>query len=189
MKSIGARVFSNLSRLKNLDLSECGIGSIDQDAFDDSATIKYLNLNKNQLKQFVTKCSPKQLNLSSNYDLELIKFIGSDLSNIEELYLNENTTLLKEFNSMFGGCEQVNIKNMRVNLNALDSDASFSQMRSLQILSIHRWISTKPVRISPSAFHGLTSLEHLELKFSFFDYDDEHELEEFSNNNLYKSGK
>jgi hypothetical protein len=80
LKSIGARVFSGLFKLRNLHLGKCGIECIDQDAFDDSAKIGFLNLSENELKQFVTKCSPKTIDLSKNHKIEMIKAICQTLN-------------------------------------------------------------------------------------------------------------
>ncbi len=170
LKSIGARVFSGLSKLKNLDLSKCEIECIDQDAFDDSQKIDFLNLSENELKQFVTKCSPKKLDLSLNRNLKGIKFIGSDLSNIEEVNLDENKNYLKDFNSMFQNGDQLNVKKMTVTFEALDSHASFSHMNTLKELNVHKQTNNQLIRISYSAFHGLTNLESLNLKL--FDLSD-----------------
>jgi hypothetical protein len=166
LKSIGARVFSGLSKLKKLDLSECGIEFIHPDAFDDSQEIEFLNLESNGLKKFVTKCSPKKLNLSYQFGLEQIKFIGRDLSNIEEVNLYANETLLKGFNSMFRHNKSLNIRSFTVCFDALGSDASFSHMKSLKSLTITNKFFDRDIHISHSAFLGLTNLESLKLDFS-----------------------
>jgi hypothetical protein len=103
LKSIDANVFSDLRKLKKLNLSGCRIAFIDPDAFDDSQEIAFLNLKRNKLKRFVTKCSPRIIHLSDNARVDMIRFIGSDLSNIKEVDLLGSTTLLKDFNLMFHG--------------------------------------------------------------------------------------
>ncbi len=165
LKSIGARAFSGLSKLKSLDLRGCGIEFIDQDAFDDSQEIAFLNLSFNKLKKFVTKCSPKRTDLTNNKQIELVEFIGSDLSNIEQVNLDQNETLLNDFNSMFQNKDQINIRNMTVTFEALGPDASFSHMNTLKELTVQKQTRDQPIRISCSAFHGLTNLESLKLKF------------------------
>jgi Leucine-rich repeat (LRR) protein len=168
LKSIGAGVFSGLSHLKTLDLSECPIEVIDPDAFDDSQEIEFLNLRKNRLRKFLTKCSPRIIDLTDNKSLELTKFIGKDLSNIEDVNLYANTTPLKYFNSMFEHTNNLNIRNFTVNYEALDTDATFSHMKSLKSLTIYKTIPNNPIRISHSALHGLTNLESFMLYFLYY---------------------
>jgi hypothetical protein len=172
LAAIGARVFSGLSKLKIVEFGNA-IEFIDPDAFDDSQNIDFLNLSGNKLGQFVTKCSPKKLNLSNNVDLKLVRFIGSDLANIEDVNLLHNNTLLKDFNSMFEQSKNLNIVNFNVNFEALDSDASFSHMKKLKRFAVYKIAPNHTIRISHSAFHGLTNLESLRLDFAFGSFHNE----------------
>jgi Leucine-rich repeat (LRR) protein len=162
---IQAKVFSGLSKLRILNMSNCRIKSIDEDAFDDSQPIDDLNLEANCLSKFVTKCAPKKLDLSNNPELSLLKFIGRDLSRIEIIDLWNNKSELLEFNSMFAQKDQINLKELNLTFEALGSDVSFSNFKSLSTLRIFAIMKKSPIRIKPDAFHSLTDLKNIKLLF------------------------
>ncbi len=147
-----------MNQLRYLNLSTCAIESVEPAAFDNLSNLEVLGLNENALVAFETKCTPRKVYLAMNRNLESIKFTGSDLWRIDEIALYGNTSNLVDFNSMFS---QVSIQKLGLNLDALGSKSTFSQMKSLKELTVLNELVTIP--ISSDAFHGLVNLECLKL--------------------------
>jgi Leucine-rich repeat (LRR) protein len=131
MKKIDASLFSGLTRLKHLDLSICGLESIEPTAFDDLINIQNLSLKNNKLVEFETKCTPKEINLSFNDQLRSIKFIGSDLYRIEEINLDYNHDLLVEFDSRFSG-----LKRLHLSFETLSSSCKLTGLKFVEELTL-----------------------------------------------------
>jgi hypothetical protein len=58
--------------------------------------------------EFETRCSPRKINLSQNKELRCAKFTGSDLLRVEELDLQDNSSLQVKISSMFTKSDAVN---------------------------------------------------------------------------------
>ncbi len=98
--------------------------------------------------------------------MKSIKLHGSDLSRVESIDLKNNTSQLAESNAIFGKSALVGVQQLSVSFEALGEDASFCELKSLRNLKIASYRHESPVRISSHAFHGLHSLEDLEISFS-----------------------
>ena len=79
MIAIEPNVFAHLPKLKILNLRNCNIDFIDRTAFDNLVNIDELNLEKNNLRTFETKCTPRKVSLKGNMELKSIKFAGDNL--------------------------------------------------------------------------------------------------------------
>jgi Leucine-rich repeat (LRR) protein len=158
--SIPASLFRDLCELKELDLSDCCIESIEPDAFDRLSALDKLNISNNRLKVFRTKCTPRILNAFFN-QLTTVVFEADDLSKLEEVDLSFNKLQMTCFDGLFGGREQqvgVRVLNLGWNLVSGVEVGAFGRMQALRQLTLYgnnvSWIRV-------GAFDGLRELLHL----------------------------
>jgi hypothetical protein len=158
------RGLQNLQRLSVAGIQD--LREIEPDAFAGLGQLENLNLSFNRLTKLVASCTPKIVNLSNNKNLNSIRFTAKDLSRIQVINLSGNRSELVDFESIFGAYETINLQEMGISFEALSSNATFSHLKSLKELEIHKLgDSSAPVPISKNMFHGLHDLVRLELIF------------------------
>jgi hypothetical protein len=94
-----------------------------------------------------------------NANLKSIKFItgGSDLFQLKEISLFQNTSQLVDFELVFGQNETISIEKLNMTFEALGGDSRFCHMKNLIELTLSKKIYDSPVEVMGDAFRGLSN--------------------------------
>ncbi len=171
LERVGSDLLAGLATLRELNLSYCSIGAIEEHALDALVSLQHLDISGNELSEFVTHCEPRFVNVSFNKQLSSVAFRhGNSKSSrsIEEADLSWCNLNASTFNSIFELEQQqqqqttrsLSIKRLDLSWNQIGELGAhaFSTMTSLQTLIVY---GNRVDEVSREAFAGLTSLESL----------------------------
>ncbi|KAM5146573.1 toll-like receptor 4 [Mantella aurantiaca] len=167
------RSLSRLSQLQILDLTRCGITSVDDDAFAGLSTLHTLFLTGNPIKHW------SQVTFSGLYSLKKLVIVETSLTSLSELHVGYLPSL-QELNAAKNSINRLYIPSFFINLHTLDLRANhitkidekdLENLRHANTSNLSLILSQNPIHfIDPGAFRSI-ALRLLHLK-GCFSHDD-----------------
>jgi len=161
--------FKDFPNLEYLDLSNCGISSVDQDAFTSNINLKTLTLSHNELETL-----PRLFPSSNNKLMSLIVrdnyLIALESAWLEKLYLldlNNNELNQESLRASLKSPNLPNLVDLRADENQITSldKTLFQEQHNLEYLSL--W-NNMIDSIQPGTFDHLLKLKSVDLKVNSF---------------------